>query len=387
MTTVFVSGALANKPRNGGAAWTRLSYVLGLRRLGFETYFVEQIRPQDCADESGAVSSFVDSVNRRYFREVIQAFGLAGSAVLCYEDGREVEGMTFSRLMEVASDADLLVNISGHLTLEPVLRQIRRKLYVDLDPGFTQLWHVQGDPGPRLEGHDAYFTVGTNLGRSDCPIPTGDVRWMPTLPPAVLTDWPAGESSEPAPFTTVASWRGPFGPVAHGGRTYGLKVHEFRRFVDLPELVDRKFELALDIHSADGGDRDLLLRHGWVVVDPQQVVPGPAEFRRYVQGSAGEFSAAQGIYVETGSGWFSDRSVRYLASGKPVLVQDTGFGRSLPVGEGLLTFRTLEEAVAGVREIGRDYERHAKAARAVAEEYFDSDRVLGRMLEDAGVSP
>ena len=153
------------------------------------------------------------------------------------------------------------------------------------------------------------------------------------------------------------------------------------------DVAGGSFELALDIHPADSRDRDLLVRHGWRLVDPRRVARGPSEFRRYVQDSGAEFSVAQGMYVDTYSGWVSDRTVRYLASGKPALVQSTGFERTLPVGEGLVTFRTLDEAVGGAGEIASDNERHSKAARAIAEEYFDSDRVLSRMLEEVEVSP
>jgi hypothetical protein len=166
-----------------------------------------------------------------------------------------------------------------------------------------------------------------------------------------------------------------------------LKVHEFRRFLPLPRRAPGAFELALNIHPADAEDRQALEAHGWRLTDPGHASADPDAFRRFVQGSGAEFSVAQGIYVDTNSGWFSDRTVRYLASGKPALVQDTGFSRNLPVGEGLLAFRTLEEAVAGAESITRDYEHHSRAARAVAEEFFDSDRVLGRLVEQAGITP
>ncbi len=164
-------------------------------------------------------------------------------------------------------------------------------------------------------------------------------------------------------------------------------MHEFRKFIELPARAPGRFELALAIHPADARDLGLLHQHGWQLVDPQQVAADPLRFRQYIQGSHAEFSVAQGIYVDTASGWFSDRTVRYLASGKPVLVQDTGFSRHLPVGEGLLSFRTLDEAVAGAECIARDYERHCHAARAVAEAYFDSDLVLSRLSEAIGVAP
>src|SRR6266581_4125831 len=238
MTRVFVSGAIANKPGNGGGAWTRMSYVIGFRRLGFETYFVEQIGPGLCTDQWGSITSFSDSINRRHFREVVNSFGVAGAAALVGPSER-MEGMSYADLLEAADGADLLVNISGHLSVPRLRRAFRRAVYIDLDPGFTQIWHAQGNQGPRLAGHDAYFTVGTNVGTAACAIPIDGIQWIPTLPPVVLEDWPVHDTPEPHRFTTIAAWRGPFGPVTHDGRTYGLKVHEFRKVAALPQRTGR----------------------------------------------------------------------------------------------------------------------------------------------------
>jgi hypothetical protein len=387
MTTVVVSSVSANKCLNGGNAWAVLSWVMGLKKLGFRVYFVEQIRRASCVDATGAVTAFERSANLAYFERIMEQFGLSGSAALIYESGEQIHGMPYEELLDIAEAADLLVNITGHLTLEPLMRRLRRKAYVDLDPGFTQFWHASGDAGPRLDGHDLYFTVGENIGTRSCPIPTGGIRWRPTRQPIVLDHWPVCKTGDRSRFTTVATWRGPYGPVQYGGKTFGLKVHEFRKFIELPERVPQTFEIALDIHPAEEKDLNLLKRYGWRLVDPRVAAPDPDAFRRYVQGSGAEFSVAQGVYVETSSGWFSDRTVRYLASGKPALVQDTGFGRNYPVGEGLVAFRTPEEAIAGAGRIGRDYEEHCRAARTLAEEYFDSDKVLGRFVEEAGVAP
>jgi hypothetical protein len=193
----------------------------------------------------------------------------------------------------------------------------------------------------------------------------------------VLDEWPVAEDGFDR-FTTVGKWRSSFGPIER----YGLKHHEWRKVMRLPALTGLPFEAALDIDPADAADRNVLDVQGWRIMDPA-VAAEPDGFRDYVRGSGAEFSVAQGIYVETRSGWFSDRSVRYLASGRPVLVQDTGFGRTLPVGEGLLAFRTVDEAVEGAHAIVDDYDRHARAARAIAEEHFDSDKVLTALLEDA----
>jgi hypothetical protein len=365
VTTVLVAGAIANKPHNGGEAWVRLSWARGLRRLGFDVWLVEELPRGAPGGEA-------------YFADVVREFGFAGRAVLLRE-GRTPP----AELLDAAAEAALLVNISGHLTAGPLLERVRRRAYVDLDPGYTQFW----PEAARLEGHDLHFTIAENIGRADCTLPSAGVRWRPTRQPVVLDDWPVTPASPPPRFTTVASWRNPFGRVTHEGRTYGIKLDEFRKVAALPRRCAQPFELALDIHPAEKPDLDLLRRNRWRLVDAPSRLGGPAAFRRYVQAAGAEFSVAQGVYVETRSGWFSDRTTRYLASGKPALVQDTGFTRHLPTGEGLLAFRTLREAVAGAEAIAAEPERHAAAARAVAEEHFDADRVLARFADDCGVAP
>jgi hypothetical protein len=364
----LVSGALAVKAGNGGNAWTRLSFVRGLERLGFEVCFVEQL-------ERPSAESLA------YFDLVRRQFDLRGALVT--ESGSV--GLDRDDLLAFAADSELLLNIGGHLTLEPLRSAPRVKVYLDDDPGYTQLWHSTGALGDRLTAHDAWFTVGASVGRAGCAIPTGGIPWRAIRPPVVLDDWPVAVGGDSGRFTTVASWRGAYGRLEHEGRLFGQKAHEFRRLAELPRRTGAVLEIALDIHTSDDADRELLLSHGWRLVDPRAVAFDPLGFRRYVQASGAEVSAAQGIYVETASGWFSDRTVRYLASGKPVLVQDTGFGADLPVGEGLLAFATLDDAAAGIESILGDYDRHARAARALAEAYFDSDVVVARLLDEAGV--
>jgi hypothetical protein len=383
MAKILVAGPVANKLHNGGEGWIRLSWLLGLRRLGCEVFFVEQIDPASCVGESGEPVEFERSANRAYFDSVMAEFGLERSASLILGEGEATSGVAFADVLEVAEDADLLVNYSGHITAHEIMRRVSRKAYLDGDPGFTQFWHAQGNLGARLEGHDLYFTVGENIGSPDCPIPTLGLNWRPLPQPVVLDEWPAGPPGD-GPFTTIGAWRGPFGPVVHDGHTYGLKVHEFRKVIELPRRVgEGVFEIALDIHPGDDKDREALLANGWRLADPRTEAAGPQQFRRYVERSGAEFSVAQGIYVETGSGWFSDRTVRYLAAGRPALVQDTGFSRNYPTGEGLVAFTTLDEAVAGAKRIHADREAHGEAARALAEERFDSDRVLSRFLDEA----
>jgi hypothetical protein len=370
--TVVVAGALGNKPGQAGEAWVKLSWVRGLESLGIDTWFVEELAE---SVEQRAAST--------WFRSVTQPFGLADRATLL-GSGEAIIGPSVEELTGIAPEASL-VNISGHLTLPGLFGAFKRRVMVDIDPGFTQFWHEQGLAGANVEGHDGYFTIGELIGTPTCPIPTGGIEWRPVRQPVVLEDWPATESEDPERFTTIASWRGPFGPVEHGGRTYGLKVHEFRRFIDLPRRSPFCFEIALDIHPGDRDDLEELGANGWRIADPHKVASDPDALRDYVQGSGAEFSAAQGMYVKTACGWFSDRTTRYLASGRPTLVQDTGFSEILPVGDGLVAFRTLEEAVERAADIAARYAEHAAAARRVAEEHFDARRVLPRFCEQAGI--
>jgi hypothetical protein len=276
----------------------------------------------------------------------------------------------------------MLVNISGHLTDAVLKPRFRRRIFIDLDPGYTQFWHAAGLAGDRLRDHDFYFSVGENIGQPFCEVPSGSIAWRPIRQPVVLEEWPVVASATlPPRFTTIASWRGPLGRVTRDDTTYGVKAHEFRKFMAVPGLSELSFEIALEVDPADQSDLEALRENGWHVVDPKHVVPDPAAFRRYVQQSGAEFSVAQGIYVDTRSGWFSDRTVRYLASGKPAVVQDTGWSRNYPSGDGLLPFRTVAEAVGAAASVASDYAGHSRAARAIAEAFFDSDKVLSELLE------
>ncbi len=385
----IVSGALANKPGNGGNAWTRLSWLVGLRRLGFDVYFVEQISSGACVDRSGQPAPFDTSENLAFFRSTMRAFDLDRSSTLLLDNGQRADGLPVADLRPLADRAAFLFNISGHLTHPELFDRIKKKVYFDDDPGFTQFWHASGTD-VRLAGHDQFFTIGENIGQSDCPIPIGNIHWRHTRCPVVLDQWPAKDLVSTREmrldrFTTVASWRGPYGPITFAGRAYEQKVHQFRKFIELPGRSPHQFEIALDIHPADQKDLDALIANRWRIVAPQLVADSAHSFRSYIQNSGAEFSVAQGVYVETNSGWFSDRTVRYLASSRPALVQQTGFSRHLPTGNGLIAFRTIEEAVEGAERIATDYANHCRAARQIAEDYFDSDQVITRLLAEINV--
>ena len=210
MTRIIVSGPIANKPGNGGIAWNVISYVRGMERLGHEVAFVEAIASDACTDAHGRCSGFTESANLAYFKTVVSQLMLRNAA-LVYNRGEQVYGAGSCEITDLARNADLLVNISGNLPLEPLFDAIHCKVYVDEDPGYTQFWQVMGVGGLNLDGHDFYFTIGENIGRDDCTIPRGDYNWRPTRQPVVLDDWPIKPVHGPFRFTTVGSWRGAYG--------------------------------------------------------------------------------------------------------------------------------------------------------------------------------
>jgi len=382
--TIIVAGSLAQRPRHAGHTWVFLQYLLGFKRLGWDVLFLDRLDAAMCVDAAGAPCSVDDSLNLSYFLEVMRRFGLEASFALDYNRGERSIGLSPRQVLERVKHAAFVLNVMGFLDDEDILNRAAQRVFLDIDPGFGQMWRDLGLADP-FQGHDAYITIGENIGQSQCAIPTCGLDWITTPQPVVLEHWPPSASAGEC-ITSIASWRGIYGPVEYGGKTYGLRVHEFRKFIELPRLSGQRFQLALDIHPAEVNDLELLAANHWELVEPQVVAGAPGVYQDYIRGSRAEFMVAKNMYVQTHSGWFSDRSICYLASGRPVLAQDTGLERLLPAGAGLLTFTSLEEARAGVEELTRDYGRHARAARSIAEEYFDSDRVLSRLLDRLGVS-
>jgi hypothetical protein len=381
---IVMAGSLAQKPGCGGHTWVFLQYLLGFRRLGWDVLFLDELDPARCVDHSGAPCLLDRSWNLRYLWSVMDRFGLGNAFALSCGDGRSV-GLSRDQVLEQVRQSALLLNVMGFLQDEEVLARAPRRVFLDIDPGFGQMWKELG-LADVFAGHDDFVTIGENIGRPDCSIPTCGLRWITTPQPVVLEHWPSRPAQNGASWTSVASWRGAYGPVEYQGKTYGLRVHEFRKLAALPRRSKRPFEIALDIHPAETKDLALLADNGWSLVEPRRVAGDPWSYRSYVQVSRAEFLIAKGMYVQANSGWFSDRSLCYLASGKPVLAQDTGLRRLYPTGEGLLVYTTLDEALAGVEAVERDYARHTRAARAIAEAHFDSDNVLRRLLEKLSVA-
>lgn len=377
--SIVVSGMIAADPYQGGATWAVLQYVLGLRELGHRVLLVEPIKAASI-QPSGA--TLADSINARYFGEVVSEFGLADDAALLLTGSKTTFGLPYERLHEFAQRSDLLINISGMLTDERLLSPIPIRAYLDLDPAFNQLWHVQGID-MRFRGSTHFVTIGQAIGNANCPVPTCGENWIKTLQPIALNHWPFAGLIASDGLTTIANWRG-YGSVEHQGLHYGQKAHSLRHFFDLPSRTAEKFMIALAIHPGESKDISELDRFGWRRLDPANVAGTPRTYQQFIQGSKAEFGIAKSGYVASACGWFSDRSVCYLASGRPVLAHDTGFPEYLPVGTGLFAFRSADDVFAAIESINSDYQKHRRAARDLAIEFFDSKKVLMRLLSHLG---
>lgn len=375
--TVIVSGMVAADPWQGGAAWATLQYVLGLQDLGHDVFLIE---PVPDGTPSDAAAPLAASETARYFSLVTAAFGLEERAALLRAGTRETFGLPYGRLVEIAGRADVLLNLSGLLRDDELTLPVGRRVYVDLDPAFCQLWHAVEGIDMRFGGHTHFATVGLQVGDTGCAVPTCDRQWIKTLPPVVLDHWPVAQRISYAAATTVGNWRA-YGSVEHEGVFYGQKAHSLRPLLALPSLTDTPFVLALGIHPDETPDLDALRENGWTLLDPTDVAGRPWDYQAFVQGSRLEFGLAKSGYVLSHSGWFSDRSACYLASGRPVVAQETGFSNYLPTGAGLFPFATADDVVAAFDEIESDYEKHSAAARDLAREHFDSARVLTNLLD------
>jgi len=354
--------------------WLTLHYLAGLRELGVEGFWLDILGPP----KAGVKRSTEEAVED--FRARCERLGLHEHWAVLYNQ-QKVFGMAERQLEALCGDSLLLVNLCGALKQDELLRRFRRRAYFDLDPGFTQIWALEWDMD--LSKHNIFFTVGLNVGKTDFPIPLRGIEWQTFVPPVALEYWPAQSDVTAAKFTTVGQWRGQ--SAVWNGEGYWPKREEFLRVIELPRKTAQPIELALLIHESESEDLSVLCNNGWRMVDPHEAAGGADGIRAYIQRSRAEFSVAKHGYVKSKSGWFSDRTVCYLASGRPVLVQDTGIGRHLPVGRGLLTFSTIDEALQGIQSINGDYAGHCAAARKLAEERFAAPKVLQSILERAGV--
>ncbi len=362
----------------GGQAWASLQYLLGCRALGHEVYYLE-----DCGRSSWVYLWETEDWTHEldypaaYVHACLDPFGFGDRWI--YRDNYRSLGMPLERFLEVCAAADLLMlRAVPFWNWRKEYEGPRRRAFIDVDPGFTQITLANGDQGwvDGLARTERRFTYGQRLGAPDCPIPEAGGPWMKTVPPVFLAEW-SWPPGEPVFFTSVLRWQG-FKEVAHGGISYGQRDKEFEQFLDLPCLTPQKFRIA-----QMGTKPEVLTRHGWEVVPGEIVSRTPAGYREFIQQSRAEFSVPKNGYVKMRGGWFSDRSVCYLASGRPVLIEDTGLQEWVATGEGIVTFTNPVEAVRGIACINADYEQHRRAARRLAEETFSTDRVLPALLHDA----
>lgn len=364
-------------PHFGGSIWVRLQYMLGLAQLGLEVFWVDRLSSPDPRKNPHGVDYLV-----RRFRQTAEDFGFGDRWCIVQDEGERCFGMSERELTALADDAELLINVSGHLPCGSLFERVPRRAYIDVDPGFTQIWGHQVDMD--FARHNFFFTTGQNVDGEDFTIDRGGIDWKPMLPPVVLDAWPCCTDGNYSRISTVGDWRGSQDAV-YDGEWYGGKREEFLGFLRVPLEAERDLELALLVGQGDYEDLGVLLRHGWRVLDPYACAGDAHAYREFIQRSKAEFSVAKRGYVRTRSGWISDRTGCYLASGKPAIVQSTGFEHRLPAGAGLLSFRTVQEAVDAIGAIEDNYELHAVQARRVAEQNFDARRVLTSLLEQVGI--
>jgi hypothetical protein len=374
MNLIF-AGSIGRFPV-GGHAWVDMQYLLGLRSLGHEVFYLEECGPGSWV-YNWETEQLTTELNypTTYLRNCLVPFGFDTRWI--YRAGEQSVGMPIANFLDVCSQADLLIIRGSPISLwRAEYEWPKRCIYIDSDPGFTQISLVNGhaDLVNTIERCDRLFTVGQRLGAENCTAPTAQKHWLKMGPPVSLPHWPIVEDDSATHFTTVMQWRS-YAEVLYDGVSYGNKNKEFPKFIDLPKLTQQPFRIALT------GPCEPLIQHNWDVV-PGWVASFTLEsYQQFIQDSRAEFGIAKHGYIAMRSGWFSDRSACYLASGRPILLQDTGLSDWLPTGQGVLTFRTIAEALEGIEAINADYSKHRHAARQIAERCFAADRVLSSVLE------
>lgn len=373
----------------GGVVWDYGQYLLGLEALGFDVYYLEDTGGEAYdprVGDYGRDYSYGVEFTRSELARLSPS--LATRWHVLDMEGQS-HGMSRADLIEVVHEADVFLNVSGAALVRQEYVPSRRKVLIDTDPGWNhfrnyRLWDLQEKPWYGTAGwraHDWYFTYAERMGRAGCDIPAMGVDWKATRPPVMLDRW---QSEPPATtWTTVMTWDNFRQPIEHEGKIYGTKELEFPKVEALPGATHARLEVATGSNQAPVERWRSL---GWSVVDSLSVSRDAQAYRRYIQQSRGEFSVAKNIYVATGSGWFSCRSACYLAAGRPVVVQDTGFSEILPTGLGLLAFRTFEEARQALESVEADYETHQEAARSLARDHLRAETVIQHLLDQIGVT-
>jgi hypothetical protein len=369
---ILCAGIIARYPF-GGVTWCSVMYLLGLRALGHEVFYVEDTG--ECIYDPVLNTRSEDpGYGTRYIHDALAPFGLGERWSFVNFDG-SYHGASRETVRAFCVDADLFINLSGGAWFwRDEYARIPRRIFIDSDPVFTQLALAKGDPWyvDFFRGFTHLFTFGANIGTPACDVPTGGLTWHKTWQPVVTAEWQPAPGTAGDRFTTIMTWK-----IESFSDVDGNKDKEFLKVLDLAPRTPHAITLAVN------GPQDFLRRHGWTTVDAMGVSRSLWDYRAFIQGSKGEFGVAKHAYVSRRSGWFSDRTECYLAAGRPALVQDTGWSAHLPEGVGLLAFSTPEEALAGLDRIATDYARHAACAAEIARDHFEASRVLPALLETA----
>ena len=377
---IVVLGYIVRGPL-GGMIWHHLQYVMGLIRLGHDVYFVEDSHDYpSCYDPTRHVTDTDPTYGLKFTARAFEKVGLGDR--WAYYDAHTSQwfGPGAGRISDFFLTADLLLNLSAVNPLRPWLAEIPVRALIDTDPVFMQIRHLT-DPASRNLAlqHTAFFSFGENIGLNRSTSPQDGFPWQATRQPVVMDAWPVTPGPSKGHFTTVMQWN-IYPAREHNGRRYGMKSDSFGPYMDLPETIGPVFELAIGSPSAPC---DLLRSKGWMIRSSLEAARDPWTYQRYIRQSRAEFSVAKHGYVVSRSGWFSERSAAYLASGRPVLVQETGFSDWLQTKSGVIAFNTPDEVRAGIEEINSRYEHHCRAAREIVESYFDARKVLPRLIECA----
>ncbi len=371
----------------GGVTWDYLQYVLGFQKLGHEVWYLEDTATW-AYDPVKQEPSADCTHNITYLGRIMEEFGLGDRWIYRNEADGRYHGVTDSDTAEkLIRESDVLVNVSGACWLREPTAAVKTKIFADGDPMFTHIGLALASKKEyveRIQAHNAHFTFGLRVGQPDCLVPSSGIRWLPTIQPIALDQWPVQPlDNHNSTFTTVMNWAS-YKPQTYEGETYGQKDLEFARFMELPSRTPHKLCIAMGQGVGQKRPTEQLRNLGWTILEPDQVLPDHLTYRDFLKGSQGEWSIAKNGYVKSRSGWFSCRSACYLALGRPVIVQDTGWTHHLPSGEGVLAFTTMEEAVSALDTVCANYPKHAAAARAFAEKYCEAGAVCADLLDKSG---
>ncbi len=387
--TIIVSGLACTYPL-GGVAWDYIQYLHGFHKLGHDVYYLEDTGGW-AYDPFNVTFTEDYSYHIKYLTEYLTALDPDLAKRFCVRDPSDnFHGLSREQLAEVVKRADVVFNISTTLWLREEYQSIPVKVLIDSDPMYTQAdipRYLAGQANEKavknidhMKMHNRFFSFAESFGKPGCIIPQGVFDWQPTRQPIVLDCWKTPRQPASKAFTTVLSWQPKESGPDINGVQYGGKNMEFARFIDLPQKTSATLELAL---GQGRPPREMLMEKGWKLEDGFAKSTTPWLYRDYIWDSFAEFSLAKNAYVASRSGWFSCRSACYLAAGRPCVVQDTGFSTFMPTGQGLFAFNTEDEALAGIEAVRSDWDKHSAAARKMAEEWFDSDVVLAKLLGDA----